>query len=295
MNLECDMKLKSLILGASLAAVSAFSAAAENWKLAVTDVEGMERLQLEWGPFKDALEAATGDTFEFFAVNSRTAAAEALRGETIDFVVSGPAEYVVINKLTNATPLIGLGRPDYHCAIIVRADSGINLPADLKGKKVAFGDIGSTSNMLCPMQVLADHGVDPVNDIDKVHTSRNIAFEALKSGDVAAIGMNAGTFVGVRNSETDLPYGYFRMIARSGDLPNDMIMVGAHVPTEAAEAFRSAVLENKGAIIAGITAHEENDKYVGMDLVAIEDSAYDYVRAMYTNAGYPQFDNFIGE
>lgn len=99
-------------------------------------------------------------SFEFFAVISRTAAAEALRAETVDFVVSGPAEYVVINKLTQATPLIGLGRPDYHCAIIVRSDIGINVPADLKGKKVAFGDIGSTSNMLCPMQVLADHGLE---------------------------------------------------------------------------------------------------------------------------------------
>jgi phosphonate transport system substrate-binding protein len=289
------MKLKSLLLGAGLAALSAFAAAAENWKLAVTDVEGMERLQLEWGPFKDALEAATGDTFEFYAVNSRTAAAEALRGKTVDFVVSGPAEYVVINKLTNAPPLIGLGRPDYHCAIIVRADSGINVPADLKGKKVAFGDIGSTSNMLCPMQVLADHGVDPVNDIDKTHTSRNIAHEALKSGDVDAIGSNAGSWIGVRNKETDLPYGFFKMIARSGDLPNDMIMVGAHVPTEAGIAVRDAILENKDAIIAGITAHEENDKYIGMDLVAVNDAAYDYVRSMYSNAGYPQFDNFIGD
>lgn len=289
------MKLKSILLGVSLAAVSAFAAAAENWKLAVTDVEGMERLQLEWGPFKDALETATGDTFEFYAVNSRTAAAEALRGKTVDFVVSGPAEYVVINKLTNATPLIGLGRPDYHCAIIVRADSGINVPTDLKGRKVAFGDIGSTSNMLCPMQVLADHGVDPVNDIDKTHTSRNIAHEALKAGDVAAIGSNAGSWLNVRNKETDLPYGFFKMIARSGDLPNDMIMVGAHVPAEAAEMVKTAILANKDAVIAGITAHEENDKYVGMDLVAIEDSAYDYVRSMYSNAGYPQFDNFIGD
>lgn len=289
------MKLKSLILGIGLAAASALAVAADTWKLAVTDVEGMERLQLEWGPFKDALDAATGDTFEFYAVNSRTAAAEALRGETVDFVVSGPAEYVVINKLTNATPLIGLGRPDYHCAIIVRADSGINVPADLKGKKVAFGDIGSTSNMLCPMQVLADQGVDPVNDIDKTHTSRNIAHEALKAGDVDAIGSNAGSWLNVRNKETDLPYGFFKMIARSGDLPNDMIMVGAHVPSGAAEMVKNAILENKNQIIAGITAHEENDKYVGMDLVAIDDSAYDYVRSMYSNAGFPQFDRFIGD
>ena len=289
------MKFKSIVLGLGLAAFSAASVAAETWKLAVTDVEGMERLQLEWGPFKEALEAATGESFEFYAVNSRTAAAEALRGETVDFVVSGPAEYVVINKLTNATPLVGLGRPDYHCAIVVRADSGINTVQDLKGKTIAFGDIGSTSNMLCPMQVLADYGLDPINDIEKTHTSRNIAHEALKAGDVDALGSNAGSWLNVRNKETDLPYGFFKMIARSGDLPNDMIMVGAHVPAEAADMVKTAILENKDAIIAGITAHEENDKYVGMDLLAIEDSAYDYVRSMYTNAGFPQFDNFIGE
>lgn len=289
------MKLTSIIAGVAAAAISVSAAVAETWKLAVTDVEGMERLQLEWGPFKEALEAATGETFEFFAVNSRTAAAEALRGETVDFVVSGPAEYVVINKLTNATPIIGLGRPDYHCAIVVRADSGINTVQDLVGKKVAFGDIGSTSNMLCPMQVLADYGIDPVNDIEKTHTSRNIAHEALKAGDVDALGSNANSWLNVRAKETDLPYGFFKMIARSGDLPNDMIMVGAHVPEAAAMKVRDAILANKEQIIAGITAHEENDKYVGMDLVSIEDSAYDYVRSMYSNAGYPQFDNFIGE
>ena len=289
------MKLTSIIAGVAAAAISVSAAVAETWKLAVTDVEGMERLQLEWGPFKEALEAATGETFEFFAVNSRTAAAEALRGETVDFVVSGPAEYVVINKLTNATPIIGLGRPDYHCAIVVRADSGINTVQDLVGKKVAFGDIGSTSNMLCPMQVLADYGIDPVNDIEKTHTSRNIAHEALKAGDVDALGSNANSWLNVRAKETDLPYGFFKMIARSGDLPNDMIMVGAHVPEAAAMKVRDAILANKEHIIAGITAHEENDKYVGMDLVSIEDSAYDYVRSMYSNAGYPQFDNFIGD
>ena len=289
------MKFRSILASAALAITTAVAAQADDWKIAVTDVEGMERLQLEWGPFKEALEAATGDSFEFFAVNSRTAAAEALRGETVDFVVSGPAEYVVINKLTNATPIVGLGRPDYHCAIVVRADSGINTVADLKGKTVAFGDIGSTSNMLCPMQVLADYGLAPVNDIEKTHTSRNIAHEALKAGDVDALGSNAGSWLNVRNSETDLPYGFFKMIARSGDLPNDMIMVGAHVPAEAASKVQKAIIDNKDSIIAGITAHEENDKYVGMDLVEIEDSAYDYVRSMYSNAGYPQFDTFIGD
>lgn len=290
------MKLKSIALAAAAVMSLSGAALAETWKLAVTDVEGLERLQTEWGPFKAELEKATGDTFEFFPVNSRTAAAEALRAKRVDFVVSGPAEYVVINKLTQATPLIGLGRPDYFCAVIVRADSGVTEPAQLKGKKVAFGDIGSTSNMLCPMQLLADYGVDPVNDIDKVHTARPIAHESLKKGDVAAIGINYRSWVnGARNKDDSVPYGFFRTLVRSGDLPNDMIMVGAHVPAESAAKVRDAILESKQAIIAAILTNEENMKYEGMDLVAIDDGAYDKVRAMYRNAGYPQFDSFIGE
>lgn len=291
------MNVKNIIMSAGLVAVSALGAAAENWKLAVTDVEGMERLQLEWGPFKSALESATGDTFEFLAVNSRTAAAESLRGETVDFVVSGPAEYIVMQSIAGAKPLIGLGRPDYFCAIVVRADSGISSVTDLDDKKVAFGDVGSTSNHLCPVQLLADFGLDPINGVERVHTSRNIAHEALKSGDVAAIGTNARSWMeGPRAKDDSVPYGFFKMIARSGDLPNDMLMVGAHVPSEKAERVREAIIENKDAIIAGILAGgDENAKFAGMDLVRIEDRDYNVVRSMFTNAGFPQFDQFIGE
>ncbi len=289
------MTLKTLLLSAAAGAAMATAAFAETWNLAVTDVEGLERLQLEWGPFKEALESVTGETFEFFPVNSRTAAAEALRGETVDFVISGPAEYVVINKLTDATPLIGLGRPDYFCAVVTRADSGITSVAQLKGQKVALSDIGSTSGHLCPLQLMADLGVTKDDLGEIVHTSRNIMHEALKAGDVAAIGYNHNSWIGTRNDDTSVPNGFFRIIARSGDLPNDMMMVGSHVPAEAAAKVRDAILANKDAVISGIIAHEENDKYTGMDLVAIEDSAYDYVRSMYTTAGYPQFDKFIDE
>lgn len=268
---------------------------ADDFKIAVTDVEGLERLQLEWGAFKETLDKATGHRFEFFPVTSRTAAAEALRAEQVDFVITGPAEYIVINKLTEATPLIGLGRPDYYCAIVARADSDIVRPADLKGRKVAFGDIGSTSNMLCPMQLLADYGIDPMSDADRVHTSRSIAHEALKKGEVDAIGTNYTSWTRTRDGDDSVPPGYFRVVARSGDLPNDMIMVASHVDAATAEEVKVAILDNKEDVIASILTHEENEKYRGMDLVAIEDGAYDIVRSMYTTAGFPQYDNFIGQ
>jgi phosphonate transport system substrate-binding protein len=159
------------ILAAALAFAAPISAAqADNFKLAITDVEGLERLQTEWGPFKAALEQASGHTFEFFPVNNRTAAAEALRAKRVDFVITGPAEYVVISKMTDAKSLIGLSRPDYFCAIVVKADSQFVKPADLKGQKVALDDVGSTSGHLCPSQLFADYGLDPKSEIDATHT-----------------------------------------------------------------------------------------------------------------------------
>ena len=286
------MKFRLIIASIMLAVSTAFGAIADTYKLAVTDVEGLERLQIEWGPFKNSLEAVTGEKFDFYGVNSRTAAAEALRAKTVDFVVSGPAEYVVINKLTNARPIVGLGRPDYFCGIIVRADSPYNRVPELKGQKIAMSDIGSTSGHLCPTQLLSDLGLG-LGDFEPIHTSRNIGHEAVKNGDVAAMGTNHNSWLKVRNGDTSVPAGFFRIIGRSGDLPNDMIMVGEHVSDEVAKKIQTAIIENKDKVIAGILAHEENAKYSGMDLVPIEDSAYDYVRSMYTNAGFPQFDKFL--
>ncbi len=278
--------------------LTSLPALADNFKIAITDVEGLERLQTEWGPFKAALEKASGHTFEFFPVNSRTAAAEALRAKRVDFVVTGPAEYVVINKITDAKALIGLSRPDYFCAIIVMADSDVVSPKDLNGKKVALDDIGSTSGHLCPSQLLVDYGVDPMKDLGGItHTTRAVAHEALKRGDVAAAGVNYMSWVnGVRSKDKSVPPGSFRVIARSGDLPNDLMMVGSHVDQTIADAIRTSVVNNKKEVADAIlSAGGENEKYRGMDIVAIEDSAYNPVRAMFKAIGHPQYSEFVGE
>ncbi|WP_460078924.1 hypothetical protein [Roseibium sp. LAB1] len=58
--------LKSGALAAAVLAVSLSSSLADTFKLAVADVEGLERLQVEWGPFRDALENATDHTSSSF-------------------------------------------------------------------------------------------------------------------------------------------------------------------------------------------------------------------------------------
>jgi phosphonate transport system substrate-binding protein len=159
-------------------------------------------------------------------------------------------------------------------------------------------DIGSTSGHLCPSQLLADYGVDPKQDLAGVtHTSRAVAHEALKRGDIAALGANYTSWTrGARDKDKSVPPGTFRVIARSGDLPNDLLMVGAHVDEKGAATVREAMLDKKSGIIEAIlSVGGENERYRGMDMVAIENKAYDRVREMYVTIGFPQFSEFVGK
>jgi phosphonate transport system substrate-binding protein len=287
--------LKSLIAGAAMLLGATTVTADEPLRFAVTDIVGVEMLQVEFGAFREKLAEVTGREIEFTPVSSRTAAVEALNSEQIDFVLTGPAEYIVINKLSDASPVIGFSRPDYFSAVIVLSDSDYQSPADLIGQRVAFGDIGSTSNHLAPAQALADNGVT-MDDIEEIHTSANIAWEALKSGDVAAIGMNHGKFVSIRDGDDTIEPGAFRVIARGPDLPNDLLVAGAHVDPAVVEAVRIAIAANSDALVTAILAGEDNKKYAGMRFLPdVDDSDYDYVRSMYATIGYPEFAGFVGE
>jgi phosphonate transport system substrate-binding protein len=276
----------------SLVPIAPASAQSKEISLAVTDVVGLESLQREYGPFRDMLQSKTGLKINFVPVTSRTAAVEAMNSKKLDFVLTGPAEYVVFRKRTNAEPVVGLSRPDYFSILVTIAGRGINLPGDLKGKKVSFGDVGSTSQHLGPMQLLADYGIDPRKDVQALHINRNIAIEALKKGDIAAAAMNDTHLKVIREKDTTTPY---EVIARTRDLPNDILLAGPHVDKAVVDNVRKAFTEHSAALIDSVVGVKENRKYLGMVfLPTVKDADYNYVRSMYRTIGYPEYAEFIG-
>ena len=284
-----------ILCGAVLLAGTA-GAAPEPLRMAVTDISGLETLHAEFGPFRDVLEKATGQEVSFYPVSSRTAAVEAMRAERVDFVLTGPAEYVVFRTLAGARPVVGFSRPDYYSAIVTLAESGIHRLDQLKGRKVAFGPVGSTSDHLAPAQLLADAGLDPQRDVIPAHIDRNVAWEALKRGDVAAVGLGYRKLVIVREKEKDLPPGAFRVIARGPDLPNDVLVAGPHVPAQRVALVKRVFVERSAELVAAILTGQENQKYQGMQFVGnVDDRDYEYVRAMYRSIGRPQFAEFVGD
>lgn len=291
----------SHLLRASLLALVAVcgSAQAQPIRLAVTDLVGLEELQREFGAFRAKLEEVTGEKIEFMPVTNRTAAIEALRFKKVDLVMTGPAEYVVMNKRANAKLVVGLSRPDYFAVIVSMADAGLQTAADLKGKKIAVGSVGSTSRHLGPMQALADAGLNPLKDVQVTHTTGAVGWLSLKRGDIAAVGMNNTDYLKLREKEMKeggLAPGAFRIVARGPDLPNDMLMAGAHVSDATIAKLRTAFTQHSDALIATILKGNDNQKYQGMRFITgINDKHYNYVRSMYATVGYPEYSAFIGD
>jgi phosphonate transport system substrate-binding protein len=286
---------RSLLGAIGLGLLAALPAAAQqrSVSVAITDVPGLEEVQRDFGPFRDAFQRLSGLELRFFPVNSRTAAVEALTARRVDFVLTGPAEYVVFRQRTNAIPVVALQRPDYFGNIIVLANSEYQAPSDLRGKRVAFGDVGSTSRHLAPMQVLADLGIDPRRDIQAIHISRNVAIEGLRRGDIAAIGANNTDILQLRERFKDVP---LRVIARGRDLPNDVLVAGTHVPGATVDAVRRLFVDNSAEMWGALTATESNRKYIGGVFLPVpRDTDYNYVRAMYRTIGQPQFSEFVGD
>ena len=288
-------------LGISLAtlafAVGGRATPAEDVKLAVTDLEGLEQLQREFGAFQQTLAEKTGLRVSFFPVPNRTAAVEALRARRVDVALTGPAEYVIFKTRTQSVPIAGFSRPSYFTDLIVLADSGITRVEALRGKKIALGAVGSTSKHLAPMQILKEHGIDPLTEVEIVHIdSYKTAWEALKRGDVQAFATTDDKFVSLREKETELAPGAFRVLARSGDLPNDVLLARADLNPTVIERIVAALRDHSPELIAAILAGEDNQKYRGMKfLTRVADSDYDAVREMYKTAGYAQLARFIDE
>ncbi len=280
------------LLTLGIAAATA-SAAQETIRFAVTDIDGMEALQREMGPFKQAFEAASGLKVDFFPVSGRTVAVEAMAADQVDFVLTGPAEYVVFNARLDAQPVVTWVRPDYYSTVVVLDESPVKAPADLKGQMISFGEIGSTSQHLGPVDLLAKAGLAYAVDYEPVFLNRNVAVEALIMGEIAGIGLNRTHIDSITEK---FPDQKFRVLLKGEQLPDDILLASAKVDPKVVETVRKTFADHGADILAALTSTEENAKYIGGRFnPSVTDADYDVVRKMFENIGITEFTQFVGE
>lgn len=260
-------------------------------RLAVTDLKGLEELQREFGAFEAEFEKQSGLNVDFFAVNDRTAAAAALDADRVDVVFTGPAEYVVIHEKTGAEPIVAIERDGYHSTIYTKADSGITAVDQLRGKKVAMSDVGSTSGHLGPSQMLVDAGLRPGTDVETL-TVGDTVHESLKRGDVEAVGIGHHDYEEFMAEDDPAQY---RIIAEGPILPPDLLMAREGLDAQTVTTIRDTFNNHFDVLLPAMLEGKDNAKYENAKIVNVTDKDYDEVRSMYQAVGVDDFSQFLGD
>ena len=114
-------------------------------------------------PILDYLTAETPYRFELKISRDYPEAVRFLQQGTTQISSLGDVTFAEANLRYQAVPILkplnSEGKPFYRSAIIVRADSPLSSVTELRGKKMAFGSLHSTSGNLIPRYLLWDNGV----------------------------------------------------------------------------------------------------------------------------------------
>ena len=189
-----------------------------------------EKNDATYRPLAEYLSARLKRPVELRTVDSWEGLAKSLANGETDLALMGPWGYVLANHQAGAQVISTIlydGKPEYFAIMVTHPNSGINSPADLKGRTFAFGDKGSTSGYLTPLYDVMEQGITPEKDFSRViHTSHQ-AIETQVTQGVLDAGADYN-----RNRNAMIEQGLIKadqskIIWTSAPLPNDAFAVSS--------------------------------------------------------------------
>jgi len=177
----------------------------------------------DFQPIFSAIEQSTGLKFDIKVGQSYGSVVEAMCNGAADIAWFGPVTYLQA-KNKGCAELLALavrkGQSVYYSGLFARTDSGINSVADLKGKKVALGDVNSTSSFAVPVAMMMAGGVQPARDLGTINMvgSHANVLKALAEGLVDAGGASFDSFEKAVNGGAIDP-SKVKVIVKSAPIP----------------------------------------------------------------------------
>lgn len=268
---------KGAILGALVAAVSAFSTAAmaQDYKIGIQAYKGIDVGVLEWKPTADYLSQKLGKSFTVVALSDKDLIAGVKEGK-IDFFFSNPSIYVQLRDENKAEAIATMakeikGQRTEHVAssILVRKDSPITKLSDFKGKDFMTRAKSSFAGWLIVKRLFLENGMDPDRDFQSVRETKSVqhVVYAVQNGAVDGGAVIAGTLEEMAR-DGKVSMDEFRVINKYSDsfpfahstplYPEFPMVAAEHTPSELREQVAKALLDlqpadpaSKAAQIAG--------------------------------------------
>jgi phosphonate transport system substrate-binding protein len=151
---------------------------------------------------KDYLEQRLGKQVKLHVLMNYAAMIESVRAKNIDLAYFGPLSYCLAKRKCDIdcfAAKIKDGRNTYRSVLIANKESGVMDYAGVKGKKVGFGDVASTSSHLIPKYTLLKQaGLRPKVDYQESFLGKHdVVAINVQAGNIDAGGINEFIYVGM--------------------------------------------------------------------------------------------------
>ena len=200
----------------------------------------------DFRPIFNAITKATKYSFNIIVGQSYSAVVEGICAGLADFAWFGPVTYVQA-KNKGCVELLAVevtkGSSVYYSGIFSKkSNRDISNIKDLIGKKVAFGDINSTSSFVFPMAMLVEAGLNPIKDLAKAQLTGSHAnsLKALQAGLVDAAAASFNSYEKALRQGSIDP-NEFKIIARSDPIPNPPLAMSIKLPNIVKQALKMEI------------------------------------------------------
>ena len=198
----------------------------------------------DYQPIFEAVSRMTGLSFSIRVGQSYASVVEAMCAGGADVAFVGPVTYIEALQRGCAELLavaVEKGQSIYYAGLFTKASSGIRQLTDLKGKRIAFGDVNSTSSFVFPMTMIMEAGLDPVRDLSEVRLTGSHAnsLAALIQNQVDAAALSFDSFDKALSQGAVDP-ATIRVVARSIPIPYPPLIVNAKLAPKLKAELRDA-------------------------------------------------------
>lgn len=164
---------------------SAEDSAPDVLKVGLPPAEANANLQAKFEPVTSLVAAGTGKSVEVKPTSDYLSIVEAMRSGLIDVAAFSPFPTPLAEAVAGVEPLVVAKGAAYSSVFVCRTDRGIDSIDDLRGRRIAFVDAGSTSGNYIPKLLLKRAGIDPETGIEGSYAGGHDTAElAVKQGSV---------------------------------------------------------------------------------------------------------------
>ena len=195
-------------------------------------------------PVFNAITRTTGLQFDLKVGQSYGAVVEGMCNQLADIAFFGPVAYVQAHQRGCAQLLaVGVekGESVYYAGMFTKADSPIAEVKDVKGRRMAFGDVNSASSFTFQVAMLLDAGLDPVRDLAAIRMTGSHAssLAALTQGQVDVASLSFDSYEkAVKQGAVDAKQ--IKVIAKSIPIPYPPLALNAKLPEALKTQLKSA-------------------------------------------------------